>query len=215
MYQIKAAPVAGSVAAGLVASLCCGGALVFASVGLGTFWSVVGLSRYIPQALAAGALSIAAINYFFYRRAAERASGADGEGLVELRRGMFLSAALGLAAMAVSFVFLEWLNHAVINPHRFLAHSEYGEALIPGVPNLRLLYALASFATLGLIWALPFPRRSTSVSGVTRVLGWGLRGAVVAVTAGMIVVLAAAAMRVQGAGGHTSKEDSPAHQRQH
>jgi hypothetical protein len=56
---------------------------------------------------------------------------------------MFLSASLGLAAMAGSFIFIEWLNHAVINPGRF---AEYAHALIPGVPDERLLYALARFA---------------------------------------------------------------------
>ena len=109
MEQIKATPVVGSVAAGLIASLCCGGSLIFASIGLGTFWSVLGLSRFIPQALAAGALSIVAINYFSYRRAAESVYRAGG-GVGELHRGMFLSAAFGLAAMAASFVLLEWLT---------------------------------------------------------------------------------------------------------
>ena len=90
MNHVKTATVAGSVITGLVASLCCGGSLVFASIGLGAFWSVLGLSRYIPQALAAGALCIIAINYFFYYRAAERVCRAGGAGLKELRRGMFL-----------------------------------------------------------------------------------------------------------------------------
>src|SRR5712692_8225396 len=127
MEQIKATPVVGSVAVGLIASLCCGGSLVFASIGLGAFWSVLGLSRFIPQVLAAGALAIVAINYFFYRRAAERISNAGDRRILELRQGMFLTAALGLAAMAASFVFLEWFNHAAVNPDRFLVHSEYGQ----------------------------------------------------------------------------------------
>lgn len=215
MNQIKAAPVAGSVATGLTASLCCGGSLVFASIGLGTFWSVLGLSRYIPQALAAGAFFIVAINYFSYRRAAERVCRDGGRDLTELRRGMFVSAALGLAAMAASFVFLEWFNHAVINPHRFLAQSEYGQALIPGVPNERLLYELASFAALALLWALPFPQRSAGASAAAPALHWGLRGGVFAATAAMIVVLAMGAMRVKGASGLTGEQQSPAHQRQY
>jgi hypothetical protein len=96
MNQIKTAPVAASVTTGLIASLCCGGSLIFASIGLGTFWSVLGLSRYVPHALAAGALCIVAINYVSYRRAAERVCRTDGGGLVELRRSMFLSACFGL-----------------------------------------------------------------------------------------------------------------------
>src|SRR5713226_716413 len=219
MNQIKATPAAGSVTAGLISSLCCGGSLVFASIGLGAFWSGIGLFRYIPQALAIGALCIVAINYFYYRRAAERVSRAGGVGLTELRRGMFLSTAVGLAAMAASFVFLEWLNHAVINADRFLAHPEmhpeFAQALIPGVANINLLYALASFAALALLWALPFPQRSPGVSDATPALHWGLRGGVFAATAALIVVLAVGAMRVQGPSGHASQQQSPAHQRQH
>ena len=163
MNQIKAAPTIGSCATGLIASLCCGGSLVFASIGFGAFWSALGLFRFIPLVLAAGALAIVAINYIVYRNAAKRVSVAGGGSLLRLRRGMLVSAAIGIAAMAASFVFLEWLNHAVVNPHRFLAHSEYGQALIPGVPNVRLFYAVASFAALALLWALPF--RQSSAGG--------------------------------------------------
>ncbi len=215
MNQIKAAPAAGSCATGLIASLCCGGSLIFASIGLGAFWSAFGLSRYVPQVLAAGALSIVAINYFFYRRAAERLSHADDRRISELRQSMFLSAALVLAAMAASFIFLEWFNHAVINPHRFLAQSQYAQALISGVPNVRLLYAAASFAALALLCALPFPRPGPTGSGGAPAVRWGLRGGVFAATAIMIVVLAVGAMRVQGPSGHASEQRSPVHQRQH
>jgi hypothetical protein len=65
---LKAKPVGGSVVVGLLASLCCGGSLIFASIGLGVFYLALGLSRFIPQALAAGALSIVAINYLYYRQ---------------------------------------------------------------------------------------------------------------------------------------------------
>lgn len=71
MNQINAMPAVSSVGAGLVASLCCGEALVFGSIGLGAFYGALGLSRYIPQSLAAGALSIVAIKYLFYRKVAE------------------------------------------------------------------------------------------------------------------------------------------------
>jgi hypothetical protein len=213
--RIKAAPVTGSCAAGLIASLCCGGSLIFASIGLGAFWSTFGFSRYIPQVLAAGALSIVVINYVLYRRAAERSFSAGSGILQELRPGMFLSAAIGLAAMAASFIFLEWFNHAVVNPHTFLAHSEYSQALIPGVPNVRLLYAVASFAALALLWALPFPQPAKSdndgVPTLYRVLRWG----VFAATAALIVVLGVETVRVQAPGGHENGQHGPTHQRQH
>lgn len=199
-------------AAGLIASLCCGGSLIFASIGLGGLWSLIGLSRFIPQALAAGALLIVAINYFFYHRAAERVADADDGRIPGLRRGMFLSTALGLGVMATGFVFLEWLNHAVVDPHRFLVHSQYGQALIPGVPNVRLLYALASFAALALLWALPFPQPG---GGVVSAVRWSLRGGVFVATAAVIVVLAVGAMKVQVPGGQVGEQHSPATQRRH
>ncbi len=188
MNHVEAAPAAGSVTTGLITSLCCGGSLVFASIGLGTFWSALGLSRYIPQAMAAGALCIIAINYFFYRRAAERVCRAGDASLMKLRRSMFLSAFLGLAAMAAGFVFLEWLNHGVINPRRLLAPS----AFVPGVSNSHLLYALASFAVLALLWALPFPQGGAGAASPA--LRWALRGGVFAVSAAMIVFLIVKAM---------------------
>lgn len=190
MTHIKATPVSGSVAAGIIASLCCGGSLVFASIGLGTSWSLLGLSKYIPQALAVGAIAVVAINYVFYRRAAERVLRIGGRNVADLRRGMFLSAFFGLAAMSANFLFMEWLNHAVIDPQRFLVRPEFGDALIPGVPNLRLFYALAAFAALALLWALPFPRRDAAIrgaSGPQQVLRVG----VFAVTATTVAVLAA------------------------
>ncbi len=51
-------PLWGSLGAGLVASLCCGGSLVFGLVGLGAAYSALGFARYIPQALAVGTLLI-------------------------------------------------------------------------------------------------------------------------------------------------------------
>src|SRR5215813_14634305 len=90
---------------GIFASLCCGGSLIFASIGLGVFYSTLGLSRFIPQALAAGALSIVAINYLYYRQMVKKRSG----GPVALQQEMFISTAIGLAVMAASFVFMEWL----------------------------------------------------------------------------------------------------------
>lgn len=146
-------PLAGSFVTGLIASLCCGGSLIFASIGLGAFYSSLGLFRYIPQALTAGALSILAINYFSYRRAAKLASGA----VTVLRGKMFVSAASGLMVMAGAFILLEWLNHAVVHGDRFLARPEFSQALVKGVPDVELLYVFATFFTLAVLWALPFP----------------------------------------------------------
>lgn len=189
----------GSVGAGLIASLCCGGTLVFGSIGLGAFYGALGLSRYIPQALAAGALCIVAINYLFYRRAAERAHQAGAGNILALRRAMFSSSALGVAAMVVSFVFLEWLNHAIVNPH-FLSRPEYSQALILGVRNVLLLYALASFWALALLWALPWPGFRPIEQERPVALQRGLRAGVYAATAGVLVVLVVNAM--SGGSGH-------------
>ena len=161
----QARVVAASIGAGLIASVCCGGSLVFVPLGLGAAYLALGLSRYIPQALAAGALAIATINYGFY---AHRAPCADCAGSLErldLRRRMMRSFAAGLVVMVSSFVFLEWLNHAVVNGHRFLTHHAFRVALITGVPNDHLAYALATFAVRGALWALPFPQQAPERPG--------------------------------------------------
>lgn len=198
--QVKVKPVAGSVSAGLIASICCGGSLIFASIGLGAFYGALGLWRYVPQVLAVGALSIVAINYFFYWRAAGRIYYIGRGQIFEVRRAMFVSAAVGLAAMAGSFVFLEWFNHAVVNPHRFLSRPEYGQALVPGVPNIRLVYALASFFALSLLWALPFPMISQGSARGT--LRWGLRLVAFSATGLIALALVVNAVRYGGSGGH-------------
>jgi hypothetical protein len=203
--QIDLKPVIGSVGAGFVASLCCGGSLVFGSIGVGALYGAMGLSRYIPQALAAGALAIVAVNYLFYVHAAKRTDAKAGN-VLALRKAMFLSAALGLAAMAASFVFLEWLNHAVVNPH-FLARHAYGQALIPGVPNARLLYALAVFAALAPLWALPWPDTSFIESEVHPALRQALRWSVFAAAVVLLVVLVANGM-TGGSGGHGGARNS-------
>jgi hypothetical protein len=64
--------------------------------------------------------------------------------------------------MAGSFIFMEWLNHAVVHGDRFLARPEYGQALINGVPNTTLLHVSATFIALAVLWALPFPGRKPS-----------------------------------------------------
>lgn len=180
---------AGTLLLGLIASVCCGGSLVFASVGLGAFYAALGLSRYPGQVLVVGALSIIGLNYLVYRRAATSAGNWRSD---SLRSSMFVSATIGLAAMAASFVLLEWLNHAVANAHAFLTRPEYGHALIPGVPNLRLLYALGSLSALALLWALPFPH-AVGTSAPPRRPGDLLgRACIFAGTAAVLVVLTAA-----------------------
>jgi hypothetical protein len=158
--HLKAKPMAASVAAGLLASLCCGGSLIFASIGLGVAYSTLGLARYTPQALAAGAVSILAINYLYYRHAAEQKS--VGPATISLWPKMFIGTAIGLAVMAGSFILMEWLNHAVVHGDRFLGRPEYGQAYIKGVPNTTLLYVCLTFFALALLWALPFPGRNSS-----------------------------------------------------
>jgi len=185
--HLKAKPVTAGVVTGLIASLCCGGSLIFASLGLGVFYSGLGLWRYIPQALAAGAISIVGINYLFYHHLAKRASGNP----VALREKMFISAAIGLVVMAGNFIFLEWLNHAVVNAERFLVRPEYSQALIKGVPNATLLYVGATFFALALLWALPFPRRdSSSARGggrMTQAVRLAVLGAATVLVVGVLV----------------------------
>ena len=215
MKQLKTRPLAGSTVAGLIASICCGGSLIFGSIGLGAFYSALELSRYVPQVLAVGALSIVAINYFYYRRAAKRVLRAEGGNLVHLRRSMFISASLGLVAMAATFVFLEWLNHAVVNPHRFLVHPDYGQALIPGVPNIRLIYALASFFALAFLWGLPFPHFASESTEGAAALTWGLRALVFLAMSVVLVTLVINAMRSEEAGSHERGEHGGEHGPQH
>jgi hypothetical protein len=204
MKQLEAKPVTGGVGVGLIASLCCGGSLVFGSIGLGALFGTIGLWRYIPQALAAGALGVVVINWLYYRRAAERMHQAGaGYPLDDVWRTMFASAALGIVAMVVSFVFLEWLNHAVVNAHRFMSRPALAQALIPGVANANLLYALASFSALALLWALPWPRFDTIRRVVPAVVQRSLRVGVFAATTGVVVLLVVHAMR-GGSGGHGS-----------
>ena len=193
--HLKARPIAGSVIVGLFASLCCGGSLIFASIGLGVLYSTLGLSRFIPQALAAGAVSIVAINYVYYRQMAKKGTARP----VALQQKMFISTAIGLAVMAGSFVFMEWLNHAVVHGDRFLARPEYSQALIKGVPNITLLYVCATFFALALLWALPFPRRDSSAMQDGGGMGKAVRVAIFGATTVLLVgVLVDASSKVSG-----------------
>jgi hypothetical protein len=155
---LKPKTIAGGAAAGLVASVCCGGSVVFASVGLGAFSSTLGLGRYIPEALVVGALSIVLLNYIVFSRHARAGDATGGAGRRMWRAAMLESGAVGLAVMVASFVFLEWLNHAVIHAHRFASHPEYRDAWLRGVPNAHLALAVSSMAgALMLLAALPLP----------------------------------------------------------
>ena len=195
--HLKAKPIAASVVAGLFASLCCGGSLIFASVGLGVFYSSLGLSRYTPQALATGALSILAINYLYYRHVAKQ--GSAGRASVMLWQKMFISTAIGLAVMAGSVIFMEWLNHAVVHGDRFLARPEYGQAFIKGVPNTTLLYVCGTFFALAVLWALPFPGRNPSDTKDDGRAAKALRVAVFGATAVLLfAVLLDASSKVSG-----------------
>ena len=178
-------PIGGSVAAGLIASLCCGGSLVFASIGLGGLYGALGLSRFVPQVLTIGALSIILLNYASFRLAASVLARDGAADVTGLRRRMLVGAAIGIASMAVSFVLLEWLNHAVVQPATFLGLPEYGAALVPGVPNIRLLYVSESFAALALLWALPFPGLPALRRGAA-----GVRGGVLVTSVLVLLLLA-------------------------
>lgn len=207
MDRLEMKPLGGGIVTGLAASLCCGGSLIFGSIGLGAFFSTLGLWRYIPQILGIGALSIAAVNYVFYRRAARcRATGQS-----PLRRHMLISAVIGFVAMAVGFVFLEWFNHAVMHPHQFLTRTEYGSALIPGVPNARLLYVVAAtIIGVGLLWGLPFPSSEGVEPASARRRSVGLAVSVVAMIALLTLVIGAFPR-----GGSMSGPGGAGHVRQH
>ncbi len=148
-------PIGGSLLVGLVAALCCGGSLVFGAVGLGAFYSALQLGRHIPEALATAAVLIGLLNWFYYRRKAARIDTADTHGTGELRRTMLLSTLVGLVMMTLSFVFLEWLNHGVVNASHFMTRPEYAGAVIPGVPNVHLGYVAMTFLVLAVLYFMP------------------------------------------------------------
>jgi hypothetical protein len=199
-------PLAGSFVTGLVAPLCCGGSLIFTSIGLGAVYSALGMWRFIPQALAAGALTMVAINYFFHRRASEQTRDASGT----VRAKMFISTAIGLVMMAASFIFLEWLNHGVVHADRFLARPEFSQALIKGIPNVELLYVGATFFAVALLWALPFPGGSLPVTHNYSWVKQVARIAVFSATTALIigVVIDASGKFGAPAGGHGASAGS-------
>ncbi len=160
-------PIGSSVGVGLLVSLCCGGSLVFTSVGLGAFYGGLGLANYVPQVFAIGALSIVALNYVLFRRAASPFAATLGGDLGRMRRRMLLGASVGFVVTAVSFIATEWYSHNVAHPE-MLKVPGYGDALLSGVPNFRFLFIGESFAALALLWALPFPRTVSPLSPLLR-----------------------------------------------
>lgn len=153
-------PLLGSLLLGFVASLCCGGGLIFGAIGLGAAYSALQISRFIPQALAGGAVLIILLNWLYYRRkAVTLAASADGDS-GRLRRAAVLSGLFGLAIMAGSFVFLEWLNHGVVHAGHFMHNPEYATAVIPGVPNSHLEYVAMTFLALPVLAILPLRARA-------------------------------------------------------
>jgi hypothetical protein len=139
--------------------------LLFGAIGLGAAYSALNVSRYIPEALATDAVLIALVNWLYYRAKAGRmATNVDRE-CGGLRRAMILSGFLGLSMMAVCFLFLEWLNHGVVNASHFMHRPEYSAAVIPGVPNSHLLYVAMTFLVLPLLAVLPLPKNVAMAKG--------------------------------------------------
>jgi hypothetical protein len=124
---------------------------------------------------------------------------------------MSISAAIGLVVMAGSFIFLEWLNHAVVNAERFLARPEYSQALIKGVPNVTLLYVCATFFAFALLWALPFPRRDSSSTQDAGRMRQVMRVAVFGVTTVLIIGVLVDAMPSKKVVGTVSGQHGRAH----
>jgi len=158
-------PLAGSLTTGLIASLCCGGTMVFGLVGVAALYRTLKLWRYVPEFLAVGALLIVGINWLYYRHAARVRCGTSA--CRDLRRAMFISTVVSLTGMVGSFIFITWLNHAAVNAERFMKMARFAQALIPGVPNVELFYAVASFVGgVVLLAVLPFPR--AEMQGLTK-----------------------------------------------
>ncbi len=142
----------GSVSAGLLSALCCGGLPLFASIGLGAFFARLGLWRYAPQILALETASMFALNWLASRRRARLFGSSD-------RRAMFVSAGIGLGALVVAFFFFEWREEALHITERFL---EATSAEDPAIRRQGQLFALASFpAGLIVLGLLPGAPAST------------------------------------------------------
>lgn len=132
--------------------------MIFGAIGLGALYGALQISRYIPEALAGGTILITLLNWLYYRReAVKRLAGGAACDCGSLRRTSLWSGFIGLAMMAVSFIFLEWLNHGVVHAAHFMANPDYAGALIPGVPNGHLAYVAMTFLALPVLAILPMP----------------------------------------------------------
>jgi mercuric ion transport protein len=152
------APIVGGLFVGLIGSLCCGGGLVFGAIGLGALYGALAMARYIPEALAGSTILILLLNWLYYGRKAARVEAAGTDcGCSNVRRAALWSTFIGLVAMAGAFVFLEWLNHGVVHAAHFMHNPAYASAVIPGVPNLHLIYVAVTFLALPVLGMLPFP----------------------------------------------------------
>ena len=153
-------PLVGSLLVGFIASLCCGGSLVFGAIGLGAFYGSLRMSRYIPEALAAGAVLIGLLNWLYYNRKFVKSQTTEMCcNLANLRSTMVISTFLGLVLMASTFLFFEWLNHAIVNSERFMVRPDFANTIIPGVRNQRLLIVAATFLILPVVGFLPFSKK--------------------------------------------------------
>jgi SAM-dependent methyltransferase len=159
--RVEKAPVGGSLAAGFVIAVCCGGLPLFASIGLGVGFAGLRLWRFVPVFLALGTAVIVALNWVYYRGKAQ-VSGAS----TPLRRAMFVSTGVGLAFMAGGVILLDRLEN-VPAVHDKVEHYMEGDNEEPsGASSRALVLALASFP-LGLLAlrALPFPGSGGGAGG--------------------------------------------------
>jgi hypothetical protein len=155
------ASVIGGLFLGLVGSFCCGGGPVFGVIGLGAFYSTLGIARYMPEALASSAVLMLLLNWLHYRRKASRVlvDRPDCD-CSSLRRTALWSTFIALAMMVGALIFLEWLNHGVLHAAHFMHDPSYATAMIPGVPNVHLGYVALAFLVLPVLAMLPFPQKS-------------------------------------------------------
>jgi hypothetical protein len=151
-------PIVAGILLGFLASLCCGGSMIFVAIGLGVFYSSLQLSHYIPEALATGAILITLLNWLYYRhKAARMLTATGGYDRGSMRRAILVSGLIGLVKMSVTFIFLEWLNHGVIHAAHFMGNPENSAALIPGVPNSHLVLLALTYLSLPVLTVLPLP----------------------------------------------------------
>jgi hypothetical protein len=152
------APIVASMLVGFVGSLCCGGGVVFGAIGLGAAYSALGMARFIPEALATGAILITLLNWLYYAQKAKVALMTDIScDCKSLRRTALWSAFFGLAMMSASFVILEWLNHSVVRAGHSARGFDLAGTVISGVPDIHLLYLALTFLALPIVAILPFP----------------------------------------------------------